>query len=321
MVETHNISSDEIPEPEEFLEDTMLWPLDSRTVGGDAAVTTTSELERVENQSVALLESHAVRGVWAVRKSGPKVQFFGRALSDVVASSEGEISVNQGDLVAVFSIQTSDNKESEWWYCETIDGKQGYLPKHSLIRIQRRARTSRSQAIKLKEILAAIAETGTPWARVMEAFDDRIGSDPGQMPLEDFLAWLQDSCLWMGTTLIKRQSAVDDNIIDSALKAARVSTPSLPEHPEDNMSLEEKNATLIKQVEEMQARLATYQTKAASDIPTSGIEGVVRFVDAIGRKFSFPFRLCNTWAVGNTLNLMEATGLALTNIHLRAWRS
>lgn len=36
----------------------------------------------------------------------------------------------------------------------------------------------------------------------------------------------------------------------------------------------------------------------------------IRFKDAVGRKFSFPFHLCNTWAVSVTTSFFSASFLA-----------
>ena len=57
--------------------------------------------------------------------------------------------------------------------------------------------------------------------------------------------------------------------------------------------------------------------KGEEDVKLGKDKAPIRFKDAVGRKFNFPFHLCQTWPVSSEMNLQSTAELNAT----RAWRN
>lgn len=257
MRTVHNKKHYEMPDPT-FEE--PHWKLKETDSGDAEASSSDDEIgsginEELEDQQASALERNGRR---ATQNAEAPPACFARVVNRFESSSETGLTVNEGDLLAVFSTITAEYEVADWWYCGTTDGKLGFLPTHCFDQM----RPLTSHTVRLAEISVAIANTAKLWGDLLKIFAAQIGPGPDQMPLESFLLELRAKFAWRGNYVSSRPSQTH-GALEPSTRASR--SPSISPKTHGQGSVGDK------------------------------VYPFVEFTDAIGRKFMLPFDTCKTW--------------------------
>jgi hypothetical protein len=106
----------------------------------------------------------------------------------------------------------------------------------------------------------------------------------------------------------EERAAADKKIADeAAAKATAIAKAEAEKKAAEDAVKAKKAAEEAAAIAAAEAKKAAEEAAAAANIPQLEKKKPIKFKDAVGRKFSFPFHLCSTWQVSS---LSPKPGLA-----------
>ena len=87
------------------------------------------------------------------------------------------------------------------------------------------------------------------------------------------------------------------------------------------LDVEAAERAMRKKTEELRERLMQEAKLQAEQAVKNAEKAPIRFKDAVGRKFSFPFHLCQTWTVSRSFNSTTRKMIRHADLLGRVWKS